>query len=431
MNMRIVKYFLVFVLLVSASAFSQIKDRNLENLDLNKEFFYLDPIVFSSKDSLNARLDLYIQLPLENIQFKRNNAADKYDAFIDYSIAIKNSSGHLAYNNTFSETMSNSENEQKKITEKSVYAIKQIYLLPDKYKMTFSLKDKNSQKEYSKDYEFTVKDFTKKKIIFSDIMLVSNYKEDATGQKEISPLVTKNVGNLKDFYLFFEVYNCCENLHETDYSYRVLDEKNKVVLDGNYSYYLDSGVTKKVEKLNTNLFIIGNYKLEITDKLTNEVVASKDFSYRWDFLPVSLKNLDLAISQLIYLATSKELNYIKDAKTQEEKERRFLKFWKDMDPSPATPKNELLIEYYNRIKIANERYSHYVDGWKTDMGMVYIIYGNPSNIDKHPFDSDSKPYEIWEYYDLKKRFVFVDNSGFGDYRLTTPIWNEEGHRIYY
>lgn len=429
--MRIEKYFLVFVLLVSASAFSQIKDRNLENLDLNKEFFYLDPIVFSSKDSLNARLDLYIQLPLENIQFKRNNAADKYDAFIDYSIAIKNSSGHLAYNNTFSETMSNSENEQKKITEKSVYAIKQIYLLPDKYKMTFSLKDKNSQKEYSKDYEFSVKDFTKKKIIFSDIMLVSNYKEDATGQKEISPLVTKNVGNLKDFYLFFEVYNCCENLHETDYSYRVLDEKNKVVLDGNYSYYLDSGVTKKVEKLNTNLFIIGNYKLEITDKLTNEVVASKDFSYRWDFLPVSLKNLDLAISQLIYLATSKELNYIKDAKTQEEKERRFLKFWKDMDPSPATPKNELLIEYYNRIKIANERYSHYVDGWKTDMGMVYIIYGNPSNIDKHPFDSDSKPYEIWEYYDLKKRFVFVDNSGFGDYRLTTPIWNEEGHRIYY
>ena len=431
MNMRIIKYFLVFVFLVSASAFSQIKDRNLDNLDLNKEFFYLDPIVFSSKDSLNARLDLYIQLPLENIQFKRNNAADKYDAFIDYSIVIKNSGGHIAYNNTFSETMSNSENEQKKVTEKSVYAIKQIYLLPDKYKMTFSLKDKNSQKEYTKDYEFNVKDFSKKKITFSDIMLVSNFREDATGQKEISPLVTKNVGNLKDFYLFFEVYNCCENLHETDYGYRILDEKNKVVLDGNYSYYLDSGVTKKVEKLNTNLFIIGNYKLEITDKLTNEVVASKDFSYRWDFLPVSLKNLDLAISQLIYLATSKELNYIKDAKTLEEKERRFLKFWKDMDPSPATPKNELLIEYYNRIKIANERYSNYVDGWKTDMGMVYIIYGNPSNIEKHPFDSDSKPFEIWEYYELKKRFIFVDNSGFGDYRLTTPVWNEEGHRIYY
>jgi hypothetical protein len=246
MNLRIVKYILVFVFLVSVSAFSQIKDRNLDNLDLNKEFFYLDPLVFCSKDSTNARLDLYIQLPLENIQFKRNNAADKYDAFIDYTIVIKNSGGQIAYNNTFSETMSNTENEQKKVTEKSVYAIKQIYLEPDKYKLNFSLKDKNSQKEYSKDYEFTVKDFSKKKIIFSDIMLVSNYREDASGQKEISPLVTRNVGNLKDFYLFFVVYNCCDDLHESSYGYRVLDEKNKVLLDGNYSYYLDSGVTKKV-----------------------------------------------------------------------------------------------------------------------------------------------------------------------------------------
>ncbi|MBI5403078.1 MAG: GWxTD domain-containing protein [Ignavibacteriae bacterium] len=431
MNLKTITYFTVLVVLVPLLSFSQVKDRSLDNIDLNKEFFYLDPLVFSSKDSTNARLDLYIQLPLENIQFKRNNAADRYDAYIDYIIVIKNSAGHIVYNNTFSETMSNTENEQKKISEKSVYAIKQFFLMPDKYKLNFSLRDKNSQKEYSKDYEFSVKDYTKKKVTFSDVMIVSNYREDASGQKEISPLVNGNVGNLKDFYLFFEIYNSRENLYEGAYTYKILDEKDKTVIEGNYSYFLDSGVNKKVEKLSTNLFIIGNYKYQITEKKTNEIVASKDFSYRWDFLPVSLKNLDLAISQLVYLATSTELDNIKDAPTREEKERRFLKFWKDKDPSPGTPKNELLMEYYNRIKIANERYSHYVDGWKTDMGMVYIIYGNPSNIDRHPFESDAKPYEVWDYYDLKKRFVFVDYTGFGDYRLTTPIWDEEGHRIYY
>lgn len=431
MNPKTFTYFTVLMILVPLFAFSQVKDKSLDNIDMNKEFFYIDPLVFSSKDSLNARLDLYIQLPLENIQFKRNNAADRYDAYIDYVIVIKNSGGQTVYNNTFSETMSNTENEQKKITEKSVYAIKQFFLMPGKYNLNFSLKDKNSQKEYSKDYEFSVKDYTKKKIAFSDVMLVSNYKEDVSGQKEISPLVNGNVGNLKDFYIFFEIYNSLENLYEGAYTYKILDEKDKTVLEGNYAYYLDSGVNKKVEKLSTNLFVIGNYKYQITDKKTNEILVSKDFSYRWDFLPVSMKNLDLAISQLVYLATSTELNYIKDASTREEKERRFLKFWKDKDPSPGTPKNELLMEYYNRVKIANERYSHYVDGWKTDMGMVYIIYGNPSNIDRHPFESDAKPYEVWDYYDLKKRFVFVDHTGFGDYRLTTPIWDEEGHRIYY
>jgi GWxTD domain-containing protein len=391
---------------------------------MDKEYFYLDPLVFSSRDSLNARLDLYIELPLENIQFKRNRTTDKYDAFIDYFIVIKNSKGEVVYNSTFSETMSNTENEQKKISEKSVYAIKQIFLPPGNYKLNFLLKDKNSQKEYSKDYNIEVKDFSKGKVNFSNIMLVSSYREDSEGKKEISPIVNGNIGNLKDFYLFFEVYNSTDSVIESSYNYKVIDEKNKTLIEGTYLYYPDSGVTKKIEKINTNLFIIGNYKFEITDKKTNEVVASRNIFYRWDYLPVSMKNLDLAISQLIYVATSDELDNIKDAKTKDEKERKFLKFWKDKDPSPSTPRNEFLIEYYNRIKIANERYSHYVDGWKTDMGMVYIIYGNPSNIERHPFESDTRPYEVWEYYDARRRFVFVDDTGFGDYRLTTPVWDE-------
>ncbi len=420
---RLFKYFL-FLVLIPVCGYSQIVDKSLDNIDLNKEYFYLDPLVFNSKDSTNARLDLYIELPLEYIQFKRNQATQNYDAFIDYFITIKNSRDKVVYDNIYSETMSNTESEQKKITEKTVYAIKQFYLLPDNYKLTFTLKDKNNLKEYSKNYSINVKDFNRKKIDFSDIMLVSNYSEDKDGRKEISPLVNRNVGNLKDFYLFFEVYNNTDSTMESEYNYKLIDEKNKTILEGTYNYYLDSGVNKKIEKISTNQMIIGNYKFEITNKKSSDIVVSKDLIYRWDFLPVNLKNLDLAVSQLMYIATSDELKNIKKAKTQEEKQRRFLKFWKSKDPTPNTPKNELMIEYYNRIKIANDRYSHYVEGWKTDMGMVYIIYGNPSNIDRHPFESDSKPYEIWEYYDLRKRFVFVDDSGFGDYRLTTPIWDD-------
>jgi hypothetical protein len=69
------------------------------------------------------------------------------------------------------------------------------------------------------------------------------------------------------------------------------------------------------------------------------------------------------------------------------------------------------------------------------MGMVYVIYGEPGNIDKHPFgDSETgydKPYEIWDYYDISKRFIFIDDSGFGDYRLITPMYDREATRIRY
>lgn len=420
---RLFWYLFVFVLLPFCGN-TQIIDKSLDNVDLNKQYFYLEPLVFKSKDSASQRLDLYIGLPLEFIQFKKNQASGKYDAYIDYFITIKNSSGKIVYDNNYNEKMSNSENEQKKITEKTIYAIKQFYLPPDKYNISFTLKDKNSQKEYVKDYDLTVKDISKRIINFSDIMLISSFREDSEGNKEISPIVDRNVGNLKDFYVFFEIYNSSDSTIQASYNYKLTNEKDKAILEGTYNYFLDSGVNKKIEKLFTSNMTIGNYKYEIRDKKTNEVVASKDFTYRWDYLPVNLKNLDLAISQLIYIASSSEMKYIQNGATEEEKQKRFLKFWQSKDPTPSTPKNELMTEYYNRIKIANERYSHYVEGWKTDMGMVYIIYGNPSNIDRHPFEADSKPYEIWEYYDARRRFVFVDDSGFGDYRLTSPIYDD-------
>jgi hypothetical protein len=88
-----------------------------------------------------------------------------------------------------------------------------------------------------------------------------------------------------------------------------------------------------------------------------------------------------------------------------------------------------LIEYYARIKYADKHYSTpYTPGWKTDMGMVYVIFGLPNNIERHPYEMGTKPYEIWDYYDINRQFVFVDDSGFGDYRLVTPIWDRFNFR---
>ncbi|MDP3683995.1 MAG: GWxTD domain-containing protein, partial [Ignavibacteria bacterium] len=73
---------------------------------------------------------------------------------------------------------------------------------------------------------------------------------------------------------------------------------------------------------------------------------------------------------------------------------------------------------------ANAHFTHYTEGWKSDMGMVYIILGAPNSVDRHPFEYDSKPFEVWEYYQINRQFIFVDNTGFGDYRLTTPFYND-------
>ena len=64
------------------------------------------------------------------------------------------------------------------------------------------------------------------------------------------------------------------------------------------------------------------------------------------------------------------------------------------------------------------------------MGYVYIMYGEPSSIERHPFEMDTKPYEIWTYYELNKQFIFVDDTGFGDYRLRNPMWDVGGYQYH-
>ena len=45
------------------------------------------------------------------------------------------------------------------------------------------------------------------------------------------------------------------------------------------------------------------------------------------------------------------------------------------------------------------------------------MYGQPDEIERHPFEIDTYPYEIWYYYSLRLTMLFVDRDGDGDYRL--------------
>jgi hypothetical protein len=73
-----------------------------------------------------------------------------------------------------------------------------------------------------------------------------------------------------------------------------------------------------------------------------------------------------------------------------------------------------------RVEIANQRFTAMSrPGWKSDRGRVYLTYGEPSEIERFPNQTDSKPYEIWYYNELEGGvvFVFADITGFSSYQL--------------
>jgi GWxTD domain-containing protein len=155
--------------------------------------------------------------------------------------------------------------------------------------------------------------------------------------------------------------------------------------------------------------------------------ASRTFVSRWVGVPSTITDLDKAIDQLVYIANPEEVDNIEESANNDEKAKRFVEFWKKRDPNPDDEYNPVFNEYYNRVAYSNENFKSYsIEGWRSDRGMVLIILGIPDNIDRHPFEYYSKPYEVWQYYDLNRSFIFIDSSGFGDYRLSpdTPLYGD-------
>jgi GWxTD domain-containing protein len=105
-------------------------------------------------------------------------------------------------------------------------------------------------------------------------------------------------------------------------------------------------------------------------------------------------------------------------------------FWKHRDPTPDTDQNEFRTEHYRRIQHANQFYGKDSPGpgWRSDMGRIYIILGEPKAVDKFENLIDIKPTLIWFFSDMAEfglptsfNVVFYKRETMGEYRLYSPL----------
>jgi GWxTD domain-containing protein len=139
-----------------------------------------------------------------------------------------------------------------------------------------------------------------------------------------------------------------------------------------------------------------------------------------EFSVMSEDELDKIFDESKYIAASSEIKQYDGLKTVEGKRKFLYNFWKTRDTNPETQLNEAYQDYMNRVNKCNERFSYMGrEGWKSDRGRVYLMYGEPSEIERFPNEQNTKPYEIWHYNEIQGGviFVFADISGFSRYTL--------------
>ncbi|MEW6510487.1 MAG: GWxTD domain-containing protein [Bacteroidota bacterium] len=397
------------------------------------ESLFLEVLAFRGQPPGESRIDAYLQVGYDNLSFVK--AGDRYDASYEATLSVSDSAGSLVSEKSWNESIKGVSFDES--VSPTAYALLQrsFTVKPGRYTVTAFIRDLDSKATKQTSRKINVPDFHGQLFAMSDIMLVSRLTVKGT-KKSIMPNVSPNVGDLSEgFYTFCEVYNRVRG-DTIRFVAQAYDNKGEVKLEADTVEYLPEGRNEVFLHITKPDLPMGDYDLTLrafpreAGGGAENVIAtrSRKFIVRWKGMPKALKDIDLAIEQLQYIAKDNELDELKSAKTPEEKQKKFLEFWQKRDPNPNTPRNEKMEEFYGRVAYANKHFSHYREGWKTDMGMVFIILGPPNNVERHPFEIDSKPYEIWSYYDLNYQYVFVDQSGFGDYRLVSPLWEVYNRR---
>jgi GWxTD domain-containing protein len=156
-------------------------------------------------------------------------------------------------------------------------------------------------------------------------------------------------------------------------------------------------------------FYVYNPALGVDSALTSGHISSSLTVYAG----VGEKELDTEFSFSRYEASETEKTQYQLLKGVEAKRRFMADFW-------GRRQLGLREQYLRRVAFANANF-HILgrEGFKTDRGRVYTMYGAPDDNERHPSDSDIKPYEIWSYNSLQSGviFVFVQRVAGGDYEL--------------
>ncbi|HLX11840.1 MAG TPA: GWxTD domain-containing protein, partial [Bacteroidota bacterium] len=207
----------------------------------------------------------------------------------------------------------------------------------------------------------------------------------------------------------------------------------------------------EVGKVNITAYSSGSYTLQVklTDSAGTEYAsASKKF---YIYKPGSIdsssyvggSSQDYATSEYAIL-TEKELDqeyqyaryivlepdrvqyeHLKDVNAK----RKFLfEFWQKQTARTGMGATEYKQIYIKRVEYANEHFTKaFRQGWKTDRGRVYIMYGPYDDIEQFPSSSESNPYEIWHYNAIQGGviFVFVDQNNIGQYTLVNSTHRDE------
>ncbi|MCP4725076.1 MAG: GWxTD domain-containing protein [bacterium] len=443
-------------LLLSGSVYAQDKqreivdDEDLFEVRLSTGFdfdfsTFLEPRNFEGDYELNV----FTRIPYFNLQFLKFELV--YRAQYEIIIQIFDDQKTIVDEISWIETIQTRKYEET--SDPGIFHLTRssISIPSGKHSVQVNIEDINSGKSVNKIRVITIPEEDDLYFKTSNILIVEDYTLKVEGVADYIPSVTDSLYNSeKSFYAYFEILPSAPQVNYTIDAALKSNKKegDNTIIRTNFELLSRNDPIPVIFNLNDNKLEAGDYTVTFDIILENNIVQTleKSFYIGWYSAPDNENDLNLIFDQIKYIYNRafyfrtlrttgnifsryldlfedvfKEIIYAKkDELSLEEKLDMFNYLWYSLDPTPGTEINEKRDEFLRRIDYTIEKFARgSFAGWKTDLGVIYILFGTPDYI----YENGITGNLYWKYYNKEIILRFYDKHGFKDYDFiqTLPI----------
>jgi len=372
-------------------------------------------LVFPSDEAGKDQVTIITEVPYTNMQFERRDSI--YHAEIDLSFYLHAPKfpdkswlldKHYEIDTpSFSETVN---------PAKALRAIEKTTIEPGRYEAEVTFQDYNARKQGFQQQTVQVPDFRSRLFVSQPILMW-----DSLAVFDPAQMVPLRHQSFDRDVFALVVLGGLSPGNKLHLRYVLSDRNGKESYKQEYTFVPTAPVQFRSLRIPLEHLIFGVTNLEVFVH-QNELEARSmlpihaTFGFKFKYL----QNVEAFLKPMQYIMSNKEWNELRKA-SKEKKLEIFKKYWAEHDPNPESKENPLMREFFLRVEEANARFTgHGQDGWRTDQGRIYIVYGPPDKVERRRDFERGYTIEIWTYQEIGRVFVFEDRFGNGELKLSSP-----------
>jgi len=304
------------------------------------------------------------------------------------------------FNDSFSQSFEIDSENNKLIDSQEFFTFdRSVEVIPGEYKVFLAVLDNTSGKQTVRESETFIPDPGEPVVNLTSVRMLGKNME---AENEFLPITTYDVPSRIDSLQFiFQVTNNTledpltirtrvikfrsdstiarpmnyNNYNVSSIQYKGIDYNREDELDSTIRR-LDQAGSVLIE-FNFGQFPRGNYRFEVETVREGEepLTKARDFSVKSENYP-AVKNAWELARPLHYLMNEKDYDKLMEIESRDSLKEAIDHFWLSNVKSVSDAKNVIEL-YYQRVEEANKQFSNFKEGWKTDTGMMYILFGPP------------------------------------------------------